>query len=227
MQRVNEIRSMALRRVTPARRIPADRIRYEYGFGFGELYHPYSEVLKCGTAERGGELLAAFYDAFAPVRLAMPVWQALPVQAWRYSKTEMTRRLTTPVPSAHFGWVDKEGKEQARNRAAHLFSLRDSIASKGFIRGGQVIDGVRVGDTMLVLGGQNRVAVLDNLGFLHMPVKNLARKNTPRSLTPEALPLVVSGRLSVSDAEAILQRIVSGVSLEQAKAWGLPFASDF
>ena len=227
MQRVNEVRSSVLRRVTPARRIPGDRIRYEYGFGFGKLYHPYSEVLKCDTAERGGTLLAAFYDAFAPVRLAMPQWQALPVQAWRYSKTEMTRRLTTPVPSAHFGWVDKEGKEQASNRAAHLFSLRDSIASKGFIRGGQVIDGVRVGDTMLVLGGQNRVAVLVNLGFSHMPVKNLARKNTPRSLTPEALPLVVSGRLSVSDAEAILQRIVSGVSLEQAKSWGLPFASDF
>ena len=226
MGQISAAKTALLRRVTPDRRIPADRIRYEYGFGFGELYHPYSEVLKCDTAERGGELLATFYDAFAQVRLAMPVWQALPVQAWRYSKTEMTRWLTTPVPSAHFGWVDKEGNEQARNRAAHLFGLRDSIASKGFIRGGQVIDGVRVGDTMLVLGGQNRVAVLDNLGFSHLPVKNLARKNTPRSLTPEALPLLVSGRLSVSDAEAILHRIVSGVSIEQARAWGLPFASD-
>ena len=227
MQYVNAIRFTVLRKITPARRIPPDRIRYEYGFGFGELYHPYSEVLKCDTAERGGGLLAAFYDTFAPVRLAMPVWQALPVQAWRYSKTEMTRRLTTPVPSAHFGWVDKEGKEQANKRAAHLFSLRDSIDSKGFNRGGQVIDGVRVGNTVLVLGGQNRVAVLDNLGFSHVPVKNLARKNTPRSLTPGALPLVVSGRLSFSDAEAILHRIVSGVSLEQAQAWSLPFASDF
>ena len=227
LARLGEAGTDLRRRLTPARRIPVTDIRYEYGFGFGDLYHPYTQVLACGDAEKGGILLGDFYDAFAPVLHTLPDWQALPVQAWRYGKKVMTYRLTERIPSAHFGWVPKEGHTQAKTRARYLFFLRDSISQQGFRRNTQPIDGVFVGQHLLLLGGQNRVAVLDNLSWSEVPVKNLPRKNTPKRVTPETAPLVVYGRLDIGDAHAIFARIQAGVTIDQARAWGLPFASNY
>ena len=200
--------------------------RYEYGFGFGLRYHPYSEVLACGTASEGAKLLAEFYDAIERWRLNLNDWQALPVQAWRFGKSKRTQRLVGRIPSVHFGLVPSEGPHQAQQRTEHLFRLRDSISAAGYVRdSSHPIDGVWVGKTFLVLGGQHRVAVLASLGFEKIPVKNIGRKNTPRKLVAKRLPLVKAGHLPLEDAESILSRIEQGFSRDEAKKWGFPFAS--
>ena len=200
--------------------------RYEYGFGFGDLYHPYTEVLATGSVEKGAALLDTFYDAMEQWRSELDDWQALPVQAWRFGKSKRTERLVGRTPSAHFGRVADEGPLQARKRAEHLFRLRDSIQKTGYVRkSSHPIDGVWVGKSFLVLGGQHRVAVLASLGWDKIPVKNLGRKNTPKKLVAKKLPLVTSGHVAVEDATQILSRIEIGFGLFEAKQAGFPFAS--
>ena len=200
--------------------------RYEYGFGFGDLYHPYTEVLATGSVEKGAALLDTFYDAMEQWRSELDDWQALPVQAWRFGKSKRTERLVGRTPSAHFGRVADEGPLQARKRAEHLFRLRDGIQKIGYVRkSSHPIDGVWVGKAFLVLGGQHRVAVLASLDWDKIPVKNLGRKNTPKKLVAKKLPLVTSGHVAVEDATQILSRIEIGFGLSQAKEAGFPFAS--
>ena len=200
--------------------------RYEYGFGFEHLYHPYAEVLDSATVSDGAELLAAFYDAMESWRSELDDWQALPVQAWRFGKSKRQERLEQRTPSIHFGRISSEGHEQARERVEHLFRLRDSIDRDGYqTDASQPIDGVWVGKTFLVLGGQHRVAVLESLGFEKIPVKNIGRKNTPKRLVAKRLPLVKAGHLPLEDAESILSRIEQGFSRDEAKRRGFPFAS--
>ena len=200
--------------------------RYEYGFGFMDLYHPYTEVLASATVSEGAELLGEFYDAMEKWRGQLNDWQSLPVQAWRFGKSKRVERLEKRIPSIHFGWVPGEGSEQALQRAEHLFRLRDSIDKDGYEPGSSPpIDGVWAGRTFLVLGGQHRVGVLASLGFEKIPVKNIGRKNTPRRLVAKRLPLVKAGHMPLEDAVSILSRIERGFSREEAKKWGFPFAA--
>jgi hypothetical protein len=212
--------------LTPTRRVSTLAIRYEYGFGFGDLYHPYSEVLSASTVTEGAAVLAAFYDVMETWRSGLTEWEALPVQAWRFGKTRREERLNGRIPSALFGPVVEEQPDQARHRTEKLFSLRDSIASKGYGRPTHPIDGVWVGRSFLVLGGQHRVAVLASLGWEKIPVKTLRRKNTPRKLRANRLPLVRSGRLPLDQAQNILKRVESGFSRNLAQELGFPFAGN-
>ena len=213
-------------RLSLHRNIDTNRARYEYGFGFGSCYHPYTQVLACETVSDAIALLAEFYDAMEKWRSHLNDWQALPVQAWRFGKSKRTERLVGRIPSIHFGWLASQGPHQAQERAEHLFRLRDSISTTGYHRdASQPIDGVWVGKTFLVLGGQHRVAVLASLGWDKIPVKNLGRKNTPKKLVAKRLPLVTSGHLALEDATQILSRIGNGFGLSEAKEAGFPFAS--
>jgi hypothetical protein len=208
------------------RMLPTSNLRYEYGFGFGHLYHPYFEVLKTPSLREGADLMGDFYDAMGQWREGLNDWQALPVQAWRFGKSQRTTRLVGRIPSVHFGSVPDEGPHQAQKRVEHLFRLRDSIDKTGYNNDHpHPIDGVWVGETFLVLGGQHRVAVLASLGWEKIPVKNLGRKNTPKKLVAKKLPLVTAGHLALEDATQILSRIETGFNLTQAKESGFPFAS--
>jgi hypothetical protein len=205
--------------------VPVSTIRYEYGFGFGDLYHPYTEALKLSTIAEGASLLADFYISMERRRAELNDWQALPVQAWRFGKTKRLERLHGRIPSIHFGPLSPEVRKQAQERVEHLFRLRDSVEGEGYVsKDSRPIDGVWVGKTFLILGGQHRVAVLNNLGWERIPVANLGRKNTPKKLVAKRLPLVKSGHLSLDDAKNILVRIEKGFGKDQANAWGFPFA---
>jgi hypothetical protein len=202
------------------------QVSYEYGFGFDSRYHPYTQALALTTVSDGADLLSRFYDAMEQWRGKLNDWQALPVQAWRFGKSKRASRLVERIPSVHFGWVPQQGPDQARRRVEYLFRLRDSISQAGyFADSSQPIDGVWVGKTFLVLGGQHRVAVLASLGWEKIPVTNVGRKNTPKKLVAKKIPLVVSGQLTVDDATKILSRIEEGFSLAEAEQAGFPFAS--
>jgi len=205
------------------RQIPVSTVRYEYGFGFGNLYHPYTEVLKTGSVAEGAALLGGFYDAMEMWRGGLGDWQALPVQAWRFGKTGRDMRRSERVPSAHFGLVAEEGPDQARKRVKRLFRLRDSIVDTGYEPAGQPIDGVWVGRTFLLLGGQHRVAALAHLGWDRLSVTNRGRKNTPKRLKPSRLPLVRAGQMSKDEAFDILTRVETGFSEQEARLAGFPF----
>jgi len=217
---------LSLTGLTPTRKVPAMAIRYEYGFGFGDLYHPYSEVLHASTVAEGASVLAEFYDAIESWRSNLPDWEALPVQAWRFGKTRRVERLLGRIPSALFGPVVEEQPDQARSRTEKLLSLRDSIATAGYGRPTHPIDGVWVGKTFLVLGGQHRVAVLASLGWERIPVRTVGRKNTPKRLTLNKLPLVKLGYLPPGQAVTILGRIESGFSRSLARELGFPFVGN-
>ncbi len=200
-------------------------LRYEYGFGFGCLYHPYTQALETGTVFRGATLLAEFYDAMDLWRIELNNWQALPVQAWRFGKSKRVHRLENRIPSTHFGWESGRRPAQARKRVEHLFRLRDSIETKGYqIEASQPIDGVWVGKAFLVLGGQHRVAVLVSLGWEKIRVVNVGRKNTPRKLIAKKLPLVKSEELALDDARHILDRVERGFSVAEASEASFPFS---
>jgi len=205
--------------------VPVASLRYEYGFGFGGLYHPYAEALTSSHVVEATELLESFYEAMETWRGELNNWQALPIQAWRFGKSKRTERLEGRIPSIHFGAIAAEGEGQAKRRAEHLFRLRDDIDRGGYQSdNSQPIDGVWVGKTFLILGGQHRVAVLDNLGWEKIPTINVGRKNTPRKLVAKRLPLVKSGHLSLDDAAHLLARVEDGFSKSQAKRWNFPFA---
>jgi len=223
--RLAEIRRNLSHAAASERMLSVLSVRYEYGFGFGGLYHPYTEALKLSTIAEGASLLADFYIEMERRRAELNDWQALPVQAWRFGKTKRAERLEGRIPSIHFGPLSPEVRKQAQERVEHLFRLRDSVEREGYIsKDSQPIDGVWVGKTFLILGGQHRVAVLNNLGWERIPVVNRGRKNTPKKLVAKRLPLVKSGLLSVDDAESILTRIEEGFGKDQASAWGFPFA---
>jgi hypothetical protein len=224
-KRLGRMRWKAPARRFLTRRVGIDRIRFEYGFGFGDLYHPYAEVLKSPTIAEGQALLESFYEAMENWRARLNNWQALPIQAWRFGKTNRAERLEKRIPSIHFGPILAGGPGQARARVEHLFGLRDSIDRNGYrTQNSQPIDGVFVGTTFLVLGGQHRVAVLDSLRWETISVMTIGRKNTPRKLIASRLPLVKSGHLPLDDARQILLRVEKGFSQDEAVRWGFPFA---
>lgn len=215
-----------LRTLTPERNVPVAQLRYEYGFGFGDLYHPYTEALLCSSEREAARLLEDFFPTMQGYLDALPPWQALPIQAWRFGSARLMERLNNRVPSTHFGVEVDDLREKCVQRAQHLFSLRESIASRGYDRTvSQKMDGVRLPTgAVLLLGGQHRAAVLASLGWATIPLQFLGRKNTPRRLRVTSLPLVRSGLLPLDDAEAIVAAIQRGWSRERAREMNFPFA---
>lgn len=204
--------------------ITADDLRFEYGFGFGALYHPYSEALKKSTPAEASDVLEAFFVGMQAYLDGLPPWEALPVQAWRYAPRRVIDRVVNRTPSTHFGIEDADVPKKARNRAEKLFALRDSIGKEGFSPSrpdrltGVIIDSGKV----LLLGGQHRAAVLDSLGRTEFPIVIRGRQHTPRRLRPNRLPLVRIGLMPQEAAISVLDRIRNGWSREDARKQGFP-----
>jgi hypothetical protein len=219
--------SKEIKKYWPATTVRTTQIRFEYGFGFETLYHPYHEVLNEPRLADASEMLADFHLQFRKYCGSLSDWQLLPVQAWRFRSDEMLRRLKQRVMSAHFGSSSVDIQRDSRDRVEHLWRLRDSLETRGFVwQPKNRIEGVATSNgNVLILGGQHRVAVMHWLGWRHFPVLIWPRPNTPRRISPEGLPLVRAGIMPVRDAQEVIARIDAGFSNQHARTHSFPFAS--
>lgn len=231
LNKVTSFQSEVARLATPRPRaseatVRMGKVRYEYGFGFGDLYHPYTEVLKAGNLRDGVTLLTEFYSQFGSVIQDFLGAEVLPVQYWRHSVRVVKQKLDAREGSGHFIPHVSDLKTSAASRASHLFELANRIETLGFDpSSADKISGVRVpGGHVLLLGGQHRSAVLNHLGLVDIPIEISGRLHTPTRLSPWKLPLVIGGVISMSDARKVLNRISEGFSRAEALARGLPFA---
>lgn len=231
LEKVTSFQSEVARLATPRPKaieatVRMDQVRYEYGFGFGDLYHPYTEVLKARNLREGVALLTEFYSQFGLVIKDFLGAEVLPVQYWRHSVRVVKRRINAREGSGHFAPRAAELKKSAAARAGHLFELANRIEMLGFdTSSADKINGVGVpGGHVLLLGGQHRSAVLNHLGLVDIPIEISGRLHTPTRLSPWNLPLVIGGVMSMSDARKVLNRISEGFSKTEALARGLPFA---
>jgi hypothetical protein len=206
-------------------------MRFEYGFGFDELYHPYVEALKAGSVAGAARLLSDFYQVMECYITEMPTrWDRWPVQAWGDDPVRIRDTVVqTLIPPGQFTYFSRGYFESAQVRATRLFALLDSIERSGFdwkrTFWGSNLAGVRVGDAVLVQGGQHRVAVLGFLGSKYFPISIRSRRSlVPSRLVPQFLPLVVSGVISQDTATRILSRISDGLRADSARSYGFPFA---
>jgi hypothetical protein len=218
--------------ISSTRFIQRRRIRFEYGFGFSDLYHPYVEALKSGSEARATILLRDFYESMHLYINSMPsVWDRCPIQAWGNDSIALREEiLKSDVPSGQFTNFSGGYLESARIRARRLFGLANAIQSdrmtllRTFWR--SPITGLRVGKSVLIQGGQHRVAILGFLGFSAFPVTIRSRRIlAPRNLVEQSLPLVRRGTISIEEAGRILSRIRLGLSTSEALANGFPFAN--
>ncbi len=215
--------------------IPLHNIRYEFGFGFGNLYHPFLEVLKERSASHAIELLKHFYLQMSVYLQQLPVGERLSVQAWKSDDAYVAKGMKKYIASKQFEprINSDEWRGAAERKVRHLHALRDSIRTHGYdtemsglgIRGPQLNN-----ECVLILGGQNRAAVLASLNRQHIPVANSShRENIPRRIgvdQVDALPLVRRGIISPVTAKNVLQRICDGFSADKARELGFPFARD-
>ena len=63
--------------------LPLHKIRFEFGFGFGSLYHPYVEVRSERSSSLAAELLEPFYAQMSAYLQELPVGKRLSIQAWK------------------------------------------------------------------------------------------------------------------------------------------------
>jgi hypothetical protein len=175
-------------------------------------------------------LLCDFYQAMESYITEMPNrWDRWPVQAWGNDPVRLRNAvLQTPIPSGQFTNFFPSYLEAALVRANRLYVLLDSIESSGFDwKGtfwGSNLSGIRVGDAVLVQGGQHRLSVLGFLGLNYFPIAIRTRRElAPSPLVPQSLPLVLSGEISLDVAARILSRISEGMPAETARSYGFPF----
>jgi len=215
------------------RLIPLQKIRYEFGFGFGNLYHPYIEALKEGEPTRAAELLEHFYARMSDYLQKLPVSERLSVQAWRSDDAIIAKGMKRYIAAHQFEpRIDpREWRKMAEKKVNHLYELRESIESHGFDpeRFGSVIRGPELnGQHVLLLGGQNRAAVLAELNWQRIPVAIKSRnENIPHRISFDRigdLPLVRRGVISEETTGNILKRVSDGFTAEKARAHGFPFA---
>jgi hypothetical protein len=140
--------------------------------------------------------------------------------------------LSGGTPTGQFTNFSGGYRNAAVVRANRLYELRDSVTKEGFRWArtllGSNLTGVRIGDTVLVQGGQHRISVLGSLGFRTFPIALRGRRElVGKVLSPETLPLVVAGAVELPVATRILNRISGGISVADALGLGFPFASDY
>ena len=215
------------------KQLPLHRIRYEFGYGFGDLYHPFVEVLKESSLSRAAELLEHFYAQKSVYLMELPVGERLSIQAWKSDDAYVAKGMKQYLASKQFEpRIDaKEWRRVAELKARHLHALRDSVEKHGYDpdRFGSYIKGPLLDKKIvLLLGGQNRAAVLSVMSRQHIPVAIRShRDNIPRKIRLDragSLPLVRRGIISETTARNVLQRICDGFSVDKARALGFPFA---
>lgn len=220
------------------KKLPVSAFRYEFGFGFSNLYHPYVEALKLSNIDLAIDLLTEFYLRFSDLLCAMPVSERLNVQAWKLEDDKVKEGLRN-----YQGWgqyhmndlcLKKNDLDKAiRKKAKHLYDIKNSILKNGFKPGsGEFDQGIRGPKLeehfMLILGGQHRAAVLAALGWSELPATfcNFSA-NIPAKLNivnSDKLPLVRRQVMPEAVAVRVLSRIKEGFTTERATNLGFPFA---
>ena len=200
------------------RHVSLERLRSEFGFGFGSLYHPFVRAVREPDEARAAAYLVDYYHAMNAVldTFADPM-ERVPVQAWKLGREAISASLARHgcVPS-NFTLPEHMIAQDARRQAARLHALRARIEAQGYrpLRyGAEPIGGPEVDGTVLLLRGQHRVAVLCALGFESVPICVVGMPNVPRTLSSsrtEGLPLVLNGTMSAAVAGTVLRRISSG-----------------
>ena len=212
--------------------MPLHKIRYEFGFGFGNLYHPYMEVLKERSASRAVDLLEHFYMQMSAYLRELPTGERLSVQAWKSDDDYVAKGMKQYLASKQFepSIHPHEWRGVAEKKVRHLQELRDSIETHGYdpeMAGSGMRGPLLDNQWVLILGGQNRAVVLAALNWQHIPVVTTShRENIPRRITVNRvkdLPLVRRGIISQTTARNVLQRICDGFSVDKARALGFPF----
>jgi len=215
-------------------KIAARDCRYEFGFGFDGLYHPYVEALKLDNEKDAERLLYEFYLSLnVYLNSFLSPKEALAVQLWKHEKSA----LANMIASRGFRLGQFEGgtlspRDAAHYRASHLYAIKRSISAFGYVPNIQGfdsgIDGIYIGQKFLVLGGQHRAAVLYSMGENVFKVQ--MRKNhgsVPVYLNPcgESIDLdvVKSGILLPLEVRNVLRRIEKGISKSEAMDLNFPF----
>lgn len=213
--------------------LPAERLRFEFGFGFGPLYHPYVEALKLADRASARMLLVDFFVKMDIYLHALPTPERLNVQGWRLDDQTVVQSQFRYARIGHFHAPPNRAdlETQADDKAQHLFAIRQSVLQFGYVplQNGFAsgVGGPRLpSGRLLVLGGQHRAAVLENLGWSEIPARYRGHSaNIPSSLKRiDRLPLVARGVISEETARNVVSRIDDGFSRKKADELLFPFA---
>ncbi len=215
--------------------ISSQDIRYEYGFGFESLYHPYVEALKLGKESSATELLFDFFSEFDQFLMSFSSdEERLPVQVLKHKPTHLRDLIRDN--GGRLGQLAGGTLAPARaaaTKAEHLFSIKRSILKYGFnpdVSGfGSGLDGIYVGGKFLLLGGQHRAAVMYSMGQRVFRVRlRTTHGSIPCFISPHGsfrrLDLVKAAIIAPSDLQRMLARIEQGLSKTDAKHLNFPFA---
>ncbi len=216
-------------KIFSATRLVANRnVRFEYGFGYYPLYHPWVAALRINDRERARVFVADFYVAmniFVSQHLAG--WERWPVQSWGSDPISLAEEINSRCePSGQFTSFSLDPAAAAEYRVTKLYDLASSWA-KGINlasawRSGPIA-GHRVGAKTLIIGGQHRASLRLSEEKMFVPVAIRTRRDlAPSRLDPNTLPLVEEGFMSRDEARRILKRIEEGFQFEDALRFGFP-----
>jgi len=216
-------------------KVDASDIRYEFGFGFKDLYHPYVEAIKLKDVRLAEKILYDFY-------LAHKKWldnlgnerQVMAVQAWRHNRDELikiSKEKGFRLGQFEEGTLDPH--KHAKKKAEHLFAIMQSIEKYGYdeSRFESGLKGVFVRDKVLLLAGQHRAAILNAMGEDIFRVRIAPHGRIPKEIVISDkncnLDVVDEKLLTITDAQQVLNRIHSGLTQKEAKSMGYPFARNY
>lgn len=205
--------------------------RYEFGFGFESLYHPYLEAIKLKNEKQGAELLKEFSVRMGEYLYQLPVAERLNIQLWKLDDNRIQQALKNYQGIGQYHMhLGKSGLDEAvRKKAKQLYSIKESIEKFGYLTIDGGVKGPKLdGKYMIVLGGQNRAVVLVGMGWNKVPARfSKPSINIPRSIQlkdVELLPLVQRQVMSKEVAINVLLRIKQGFTKERARSYNFPFA---
>src|SRR5690606_33445221 len=173
-----------LSRKLNTRTVAVNNLRFEYGFGFNTLYHPFVEAIRCGQHDTAYRHLVRFYEFMLPyVYTFEEREEVVPVQAWKWGKQRFARYLNESDPFTYnFLCSESLIPEKADKEARKLLKLVDSIARHGYDPrryNAEPIRGVEINGRVLLLGGQHRAVALAVLGHPALKVEVRDHQNTP------------------------------------------------